>query len=183
MNARYSNHQRGVALVVVLILLLIVTLLGLASMRGALLEERMSGNLYDRSLSFQAAERALREAQALVATGAAGIGQDCTSITTVCPIPDAVTGNVAGCPTCWTNATPADAGDLAAGLPQYYIQRMRETTTAQELGQNNNANQTNEGAPASSTIQANYRIYARSQDPTTAVGRAIVMLQANVVRK
>ena len=57
--------------------------------------------------------QALREAQALVATGAAGIGQDCTSITTVCPIPDAVTGNVAGCPTCWTNATPADAGDLA----------------------------------------------------------------------
>ena len=63
MNARNSKRQRGVALVVVLILLLIVTLLGLASMRGALLEERMSGNLYDRSLSFQAAERALREAQ------------------------------------------------------------------------------------------------------------------------
>ena len=183
MKSINPRNQGGVALIIVVILLLIVTLLGLASMRGTLLEERMSGNLYDRSLSFQAAERALREAQALVATGASGIGQDCTAITTACPIPDAVSGDITGCATCWTNATAAAAGDLAAGLPQYYIQRMRETTTAQALGQGNNANQTNEAAPGSSTIQANYRIFARSQDPATATSRAIVVLQGNVVRK
>lgn len=70
MNSRripdFGSRQQGVALVVVLILLLIVTLLGLASLRGTLLEERMSANLFDRSLSFQAVEAALREAEGLV---------------------------------------------------------------------------------------------------------------------
>src|SRR3546814_12700111 len=62
---RSAAQQRGVALVIVLILLLVMTLLGLASMRGTLLEERMSGNLFDRSLAFQAAEAALRPGEAL----------------------------------------------------------------------------------------------------------------------
>lgn len=56
--------QSGVALVVVLLLLLVVTLLGLAAMRGTLLQERMAGNSVARSESFQAAEAALREAEA-----------------------------------------------------------------------------------------------------------------------
>ncbi len=58
------HRQRGVSLTIVLILLLIMTLLGLASMRGALLQERMTANQFDRSLGFQAAETALREAEA-----------------------------------------------------------------------------------------------------------------------
>lgn len=62
-NFPARNRQGGVALVVVLILLLIMTLLGLASLRGTLMEERMSANLFDRSLAFQAAEAALREAE------------------------------------------------------------------------------------------------------------------------
>lgn len=60
--------QQGVALVVVLILLLVMTLLGIASLRGTLVEERMSAATYDRGLGFQSAEAALREAEALVAT-------------------------------------------------------------------------------------------------------------------
>ena len=56
------RRQSGVALIVVLILLMVMTLLGLASLRGTLMEERMSANLFDRSLAFQAAESALREA-------------------------------------------------------------------------------------------------------------------------
>ncbi len=59
-----ARTQRGIALIVVLILLLVMTLLGLASLRGTLLEERMTGNLFDRSLAFQAAETALREGEA-----------------------------------------------------------------------------------------------------------------------
>lgn len=62
-NHRIPAKQRGVALLVVLMLLLIMTLLGLASLRGALMEERMSANLFDRSLMFQAAEAALREGE------------------------------------------------------------------------------------------------------------------------
>lgn len=63
---RGHRQQRGAALIVVLVLLLIVTLLGLASLRGTLLEERMAANLYDRSLSFQTVEAALRDVEAQV---------------------------------------------------------------------------------------------------------------------
>ena len=59
--------QRGVALAVVLILLLVMMLLGLASLRGTLMEERMSANQLDRSLSFQAAEAALRKGEEVAA--------------------------------------------------------------------------------------------------------------------
>lgn len=62
-----SAQQEGAAIVVVLFLLLIVTLLGLASMRGAILQERMAGATYGRSLAFQAAESALREAENWIA--------------------------------------------------------------------------------------------------------------------
>ena len=55
--------QRGVALVVSLVLLLVATLIGLASVRGTNLQERMSSNMYDRSLAFQRAESALRAAE------------------------------------------------------------------------------------------------------------------------
>lgn len=83
------GKQDGIALIVVLILLLVMTLLGLASLRGALLEERMSANLYDRSLSFQAAEAALREAEVLLrnpATRAAFPAAGCTN--GLCATPD-----------------------------------------------------------------------------------------------
>lgn len=66
-SAAPVRPQRGVALVIVLILLLVMTVLGVASIRGTVLEEHMSGNMYDRSLAFQAAEAALREAEALIA--------------------------------------------------------------------------------------------------------------------
>ncbi|GAB2522278.1 pilus assembly PilX family protein [Lysobacter humi (ex Lee et al. 2017)] len=59
-------HERGAALVVVLLLLLVVTLLGLAGIRGALLQERMAANAVARSYAFQAAEAVLREAEDVV---------------------------------------------------------------------------------------------------------------------
>src|SRR5690554_5206195 len=51
--------QRGMALVVSLILLIAVTLVGLAGIRGTILQERMAGGAYDRETGFQAAEAAL----------------------------------------------------------------------------------------------------------------------------
>jgi type IV pilus assembly protein PilX len=56
-------RQRGAILFIALILLLVMTLLILASVRGTVMQERMASNLYDRSLAFQAAEAALREAE------------------------------------------------------------------------------------------------------------------------
>lgn len=58
-----QKDQRGVVLVVSLLLLLVMTIIGLASMETSTLEEKMTGNLRDQSLAFQAAESALRDAE------------------------------------------------------------------------------------------------------------------------
>jgi type IV pilus assembly protein PilX len=60
-------QQQGIALVIALILLVVMTLLGLGAMRSVTLEERMAANTFDRSVSFQAAETGLRNAEALLA--------------------------------------------------------------------------------------------------------------------
>lgn len=59
---------KGASLAVVLILLTLMAWLCVASLRGVVLSERMSGAVYDRSLAFQAAETALREAETLLET-------------------------------------------------------------------------------------------------------------------
>jgi type IV pilus assembly protein PilX len=60
--------QRGSVLIVSLILLLVMTLLGLSAMQSSLLEETMAGNVRDHNLAFQAAEAALRDADAWLYT-------------------------------------------------------------------------------------------------------------------
>lgn len=62
---RARAPQRGISLMVSLVLLLIGTLVALGSLRGVGLQARMSGSTHDRSLAFQAAEASLREAERL----------------------------------------------------------------------------------------------------------------------
>lgn len=57
------SHVRGISLIVSLILLVAVTLIALGSMRGVVMQARISGTSYDRSLGFQASEAALRQAE------------------------------------------------------------------------------------------------------------------------
>ena len=83
------TRQTGVALMVVLILLVLMTLLALVSLRGTLMQERMSSSQYDRSLAFQSAEAALREAEATAGTKPDVPGSGCDADTTgVCAEPD-----------------------------------------------------------------------------------------------
>lgn len=53
-------RERGVTLVMSLIFLLLLTLLGITAMSTSTLQEKMSGNLRDQDVAFQAAESALR---------------------------------------------------------------------------------------------------------------------------
>lgn len=62
--------QRGSALVIALVFLLLLTLIGVTAMQTTTLQERMSGNVRDRSLAFQAAEAALREAETFLGQAA-----------------------------------------------------------------------------------------------------------------
>lgn len=64
-----GHGQEGVALVMVMVVLLIVTLLGLAAMRGTIMQERMSSNVQSRALAFQSAENVLREVESNLAVG------------------------------------------------------------------------------------------------------------------
>lgn len=58
------SNQRGVTLIVALIFLAMLMLLGVTVARTSSLEERMAGNTRDRDLALQAAEAALKDAEA-----------------------------------------------------------------------------------------------------------------------
>ena len=81
---RFAHPQRGVALIASMLILIIITLLGLSSMRSAGLQERMSGNQYDRNVVLEAAEAALREAEAIAA---APLTVTATCSNGICPRP------------------------------------------------------------------------------------------------
>jgi len=57
------RRQHGLVLVVSLIFLLLMTLIGITSIRTTTMEERMAGNTRDQHLAFMAAETTLREAE------------------------------------------------------------------------------------------------------------------------
>lgn len=57
------RHQRGVALPISMILMIVILVLATSGMDDTLMQERMAGNLRDREAAFQAAEAALREGE------------------------------------------------------------------------------------------------------------------------
>ncbi|WP_458072459.1 pilus assembly PilX family protein [Rhodanobacter sp. BL-MT-08] len=180
MRARPSG-QRGVALVVALILLIVITLVGLAAVRGTIMQQKMTSNFYDREIAFQASEAALRQAEAFVqATTPPGIGskiRDCSSAATnVCladPFTDtsaAVAGFVQQVP-----GTSFNPGTNAAGQPQYIVEYLGIfTIPAPKVKQLSGAN--GYGANPQSSAYF-YRITALS-GPATVQDRASVTLQS-----
>ncbi|MEN1956333.1 pilus assembly PilX family protein [Luteimonas changyuni] len=160
-------RQSGVSLIVVLVLLLVMTLLGLAVLGSTLLEERMSANMYDRSLGFQAAESALREGEALAATNPLVPVAGCAA--GLCAIP------VAADPDRWTSAAftgwqsaSSDLGPLPAPA-SFIVEYMGEAPTWPGCDRQ---------IPMSDLCMSpRYRITARS----TAPDRADVLLQTNFI--
>lgn len=61
--SRTGKRQRGVVLVVSLLMLLVLTIIGLAATRSTTLEERMTANQNDAAVAFEAAEAALRDGE------------------------------------------------------------------------------------------------------------------------
>jgi type IV pilus assembly protein PilX len=170
--------QRGIALVTVLILLLVATLLALASMRGTLLEARMNTSAIDRSVAFQAAEAALREGEALAASKPTLPTADACE-NGVCRVPD-----------------PADAGDNARWSDDNWDDNSRESAVVVdglsvrymvELIQDKLPKQTGCIAgsidPNSACVGTDsiYRVTARAYAPDDASGRADVTLQSTYI--
>jgi type IV pilus assembly protein PilX len=160
--------QRGASLLIVLLLLLIVTLLGLAILRTTLLEERMTANMLDRSLSFQAAESALREGEALAQTSPVPPGAGCDALG-VCSTPNAALADRWLDPgfTDWVVATD-DLGPLPAPAA-YFVEFMGLAPTWPGCDR---------AIPVPDLcLSPRFRVTARS----TAPDRANVMLQSNFI--
>jgi type IV pilus assembly protein PilX len=177
--------QRGVALVIALILLVIGTLIGLAAIRNTTLQERMSANMYDRSLAFQRAEAALRAAEVAVTSNwkiADLNGVDCTVSGSLCsPVPaNAFTGTNGNWVTVTSNYDVNDS--KTSGAPQYHIQFMGTGNAQSALGLEANADFGNYGGAYPPDNVAYYRITARSSAPADAGEQAIVVLQSTIKR-
>lgn len=67
-SAPKPHKQQGVALVVSLVFLLLLTIIGLATMRSTTLQESMANNVQDRMMAFEAAEASLRAGERSVSS-------------------------------------------------------------------------------------------------------------------
>ena len=68
------RRERGAILVVALMFLVLLTIIGVSSMSGTTLEEKMAGNQREQNIAFQAAESALRDAEIDLETATGGLG-------------------------------------------------------------------------------------------------------------
>ena len=126
----FRHRQSGAALIVALIFLVMMTLLSTSSMRGSMMQERMSGHMRDWNLSFQGAEASLRAAERFL------------SETPILPEFDGTNGlypvNSINRPD-WTSYTPSDGGGYVsypetmayvATQPKYYIEKLNSVRPA-----------------------------------------------------
>lgn len=75
------RRERGAILIITLMFLVLLTIVGVASISSATLEEKMAGNLREQYTAFQAAESALRDAEIDLETGIGGAGNRDAAIT------------------------------------------------------------------------------------------------------
>jgi type IV pilus assembly protein PilX len=180
--------QSGAALVVALILLVVITLVGLAAVRGTIMQQKMANNLYDRQIAFQGAEAAMRAAAAVIATNPGVIARNCQAASVVClsnPFtdPNFPTGKIQTVAT-GTGVGQFTTSGVAASPPQYVVENMGNwVDTTSSTGFNQSANSQNYGAQGTSTTAVYYRITARSGDPAVVGDRAVVMLQAMIKQR
>jgi len=173
-----GRAQRGAALIVALILLIVITLVGLAAIGTTILQNKAASNQYDRQIGFQSTEAALRYASQWILdnpTNARAI--DCSTGAIACegdPFTDPAVSNSSyqSVPTSYFNA-----GAVASGQPQFVVEYMGEESAAFDA---NSANCQQAGAKLTcgSTTYSLFRITARSGDPSTVGNRAVVTLQA-----
>ncbi|WP_263260280.1 PilX N-terminal domain-containing pilus assembly protein [Pseudomonas sp. RIT-PI-S] len=122
MSPRFTSPpaERGMALIVALVFLLLLTLLGLNSMQNATLQEKMSNSVQFRNQSFQLAEAALRVGEGAVSASTYALAL-CANAAACAPPTDSSTVPAAGNGLYVTWVT---AGDGAL----YGVQRLGTTT-------------------------------------------------------
>jgi type IV pilus assembly protein PilX len=161
--------QRGISLLVALIMLLFLSLLAVAVLRTTALEERMSANLLDRTRQFQSAESALRIAETAISAGISVPSSGCNG--GVCATP------LAGATDRWLDsgfggwATASKTGNNDAAITTSYIV---EYMGDGAYGPNCTTSKSTASTDANCDMRR-YRITARS----AGNDRAAVILQTN----
>jgi type IV pilus assembly protein PilX len=176
-----ARRQRGVALVVALILLVVITLVGLAAVRGTIMQQKMSGNMYDRQIAFQNAEAAMRAAAASIPTSPADVARNCQAPSVICLSNPFEDDNLPADSIKTLSTDKYKAGSLATGQPQYVIENMGNfQDTEADTGFNQSANSHNYGVNGGTITNIYYRVTVRSADPAVVGDRAVVVLQAMI---
>lgn len=184
-TSRLPRRQSGVALVVALLLLVVITLVGLAAVRGTLMQQKMSANLFDRQIAFQSAEAAMRVAQARIADNADELARNCGPSGVDCrsdPFrdPNFDTSKIQTV-TAGAGEGQFSASDVAASQPQYVIEDMGLwPDLEEERGSDHDASNDSYDPHSDSRPVRYYRITARSGDPDVISDRAVVTLQAMI---
>jgi len=174
-NSQLPNKQQGLALVVSLIMLLIMTLLAVNSMQTTILEEKMAGNYKDRNMAFQSAEAGLRA------------GEDYLRDTAALPFfngataglyQPTITGTARWNLIDWTQAGQVRAyigsldssggTQLLAGLPNYIIEEMQPIVS--------------EGGSLEVGTALENRYYRVTSQAVGGTATAVVMLQTTYKR-
>jgi type IV pilus assembly protein PilX len=175
MTSQLANKQQGLALVVSLIMLLLMTLLAVNSMQTTVLEEKMAGNYKDRNMAFQSAESGLRA------------GEDYLRDTAALPIFDGATAGLYQ-PTItgqarwnlidWSQAGQVRAyvgsidsyggAQLLADLPNYIIEEMQPVLS--------------EGASLEVGTALENRYYRVTSQAVGGTASSVVMLQTTYKR-
>jgi len=172
------QRQSGFVLVVALVLLLVLTLLGLAAAQSTSLEERMARNARNHDMAFQAAEAGLNAAQSGILQGLwdnadyAGNANGLYLLATCCGGGTWTSAWTTNSNDPWPTALPINtavpglsiAGIPAAQQPVYIIEQLPPVAAP---GSNLGQQQSGSGAPP---VQP-YRItvYATGGDQTTHV--------------
>lgn len=175
-------RQSGIALIVGLLILIVVTLIGLAGIRGTLTQHIMSANFYDRETAMQSAESALRVAQSVILANPAAYGRDCSAAGVACtgnPFTDAnLPNNAIVTVTAGNQSTQYTASAVAPGQPRYVIEYMGQF---QDPNSNTNYTQTANsfqyGGASGAQVYNYFRITAQS---AAFAGRSVVTVQAFV---
>jgi type IV pilus assembly protein PilX len=175
------RQERGVALIISMILLVLITMVGLASLRSVVLEEKMAANFYDRSLAFQAAEAGLRAGEAVAVAQALATPRHAQALALAVPTSNtqcstSCSGGICSAPgtlcegrwniagfTGWTTATGLTLNTQAGSAPQYFVEFLGSSFPCDP------------DQPLIANTCARYRVSARSQ---AGADRAEVVLQS-----
>lgn len=164
--------QTGAVLIVSLMLLIIMTMIGVTSMRTTVMEEKMAGNTRDSTLAFHAAESALLDGENFLQN-------------TINALAVAFAGNQLGLyalgtdPDLFNAATWANSRAIAtpyadvASQPRYIIELTGQMEGEGSLGSFEFNDNSNMGIPYT------FRVTARGSGGTD---NAVVLLQSNFVR-